>query len=343
MYDRLNAYLNDCCVYLDTFFPFFMDKMPYMQALVARGDLLSIPSSNLHPLAYHSCYESIQLVREFLQTLDLKYVYEFDHFVSSGELELHFHETGIMGNLHISNDRNLVTIDLLHTYQDAVTLAHEFFHFYSLNMSNCYTKTYILFMEFMPIYFEFLFIRYLKQHGYDDEAKNALFLRVESLKEYSNQLNDTLIPLRAYTTFGHIDSHTYNLMNSTSLSRILSDMMSNILPDVFEYTCVLLTRYFDSFDLAGVNDILDRGASLASSFTEGQLHVLGSYLAGYAVLHCKVEDILVLNEEIIFHDEWEPEHVFQKIGIPIHIHPNMYIRDMQRFIHSIYHEKQKIK
>ncbi len=342
MYDRLNGYLNDCCVYLETFFPFFMDEISYMQALAVRGEFLSTPSSSLNSVSYRSGYESIQLVTEFLQTLHPKYVEKFDDFISSGRLDFHFCETGVMGNLHLSNDGNLVTIDLVHNYQDAVTLLHEFFHFYSLNMSDCYTKTYILFLEFMPIYFEFLFIQYLNKNGYRNEAKNALFLRVESLKDYSNQLNDTLIPLRAYTAFGNIDSNTYNLMNSTFHNRILSDMMPNILPDVFEYTCVFLTRYFDSFDLEGVNDILDRGASLASSFTECQLHVLGSYLASYAVLHCKVEDMISLNEEIIFRDEWEPEHVFQKIGVT-HMNPNFYIRDMRRLIHSIYHQKQKVR
>lgn len=163
-------------------------------------------------------FTSIEIVRNYLKTLDNNYVILFDTYLKNGTINftdlddnnLYDDKNSYTGKIKESG-QNTINIALEHTYVDPKTIIHEFFHI--LNLKDNYKgDSRSTLTELISIYFENECLDYMERLGYD--SKEITKVRIGRMYDTYNcsidirELSDLFI---IYENFGNLNENTYDL------------------------------------------------------------------------------------------------------------------------------------
>lgn len=314
MYKRLNEYLNIIFLGLSNTSKVFLDKLKEINILnsiiyINFRDLKIENRFIKNNLTYN---EVFLLAREILETIDPKYLSEFDLLLNSGKLDFNYENEFDNSNFClVSNDEvgvihKLINIHRNFTYDDVVTLIHEFFHYTNANSKQDYfSDNRVFFTEFISIYFELIAQKYLlekKDVTIDELSPNE---RIINLLRSNSILYKYIVILLAYEKLGNINKNT-----EKNLETILDFQDS-----FFERECIDFLKKLDKIkNNSFEKEINDR---IIDEVNFNYKYVVGIFLAYYALENLKIEDMVKLNDKIISpeYSKMSVEEILETIGI----------------------------
>ena len=194
IYNKLNDYLNEICKYLEVQDSFLLDSIHILAGL--NDKMLSffnnynfdnkVINNNL------TFEEVVYLAREIIEQIDVSYLDSFDSLIKTGELDFSYeNEYDCSCYECFYNDNRevvgkFININREFSYEDVVTLVHEFIH-YTNGDKNTNIRYYLT--EFLSIYFEFFARDYLLKKGINKEEIDYLF-RFKFIKKSCKLLID---------------------------------------------------------------------------------------------------------------------------------------------------------
>lgn len=316
-YKELNNYLNLCFTYLDKRDWFLLENI---KQIIEMNDMFLTHINNYeitqdykqNTLTFSDIYS---LAREIIESLDKKYLADFDKLIETGELDFDY-EDKLYQSLYIHTTKdnqifNLIDLHRSFNYVDVVILIHEYFHYINGRHKHLTSNWYIL-TEFFSIYFEMYATEYLINKGIPKEEIN-----------YNNRLNITIhhakslriyeIVFMAFEKFGNINENTVNDLN---------EYVCRISKKQFEKECNNVLHNFKKIEKNYRNDILyeeDYNEEKLSEFISlvpsiDYKYVVGTLLAIYAMDYSNIDKILKLNDTI--HENTDDiNDVLNEIGI----------------------------
>lgn len=176
----------------------FLDKLSY--EFLDCVDLFDDEELEYHD--YYSYSDIIELVKDFLDTIDLSYSKKFDDLLNNGTINIYHIDdedaVDIYGEdafcveddipKYDENDiivgfdkKREINVPLQHTLDDAYSLIHEFIHYTNIPRGMYYTDDRDILTETSSFIFECLFHKYLIDKGYSKEEANInLKIRLNS-------------------------------------------------------------------------------------------------------------------------------------------------------------------
>lgn len=156
--------------------------------------------------------ETLDLVSEFLNSIDKRYTYYFERSLNDGSFGFcdSINDTkDFSNNAYISNNRNLYNVAFNGNIADGKTLIHEFFHY--LNLDSYLASP--VFSELISIYMENKYLDFIYEKGYskNDIAVSRLF-RYLSYNYSCNKLYNDSILLNIKDKIGYIDEDSYQFI-----------------------------------------------------------------------------------------------------------------------------------
>lgn len=295
-YKKLNNYLNDLFIELEKKDFFLLDNIPKIAYL--SGNFVTIvkkyqlkKNNYKENLTYN---EVISLARNIIESLDSKYLNDFDNLLDSGMLE--FDYESILDDSYFLAINNQKTIDIRRefSYLDVTTLVHEYMHYtnYKDKMSiNRYLLT-----EFISIYFEIYGMNYLNENGI---SKDKLDYNDRIINTYrsASLINSYITSLLSFQKFGNIDSENISLINH---------YFCDITKEEFEEENLALLKQFDDIKKYYIQEIkfesefdnVKLNCRLAKSPSSNYRYLIGTLLSIYALKNCNIKDIIYLNDHI---------------------------------------------
>ena len=151
---------------------------------------------------------SLNLIREFLTRLDIKYLEVFEKSLIDGTFDLHLPEDDLTkrptGPEASPKPNASISIPIEYTIQDGATIIHEFFHY--LNDNNNLDGTREIYTEMISIYFELRYYKFLIKKGYNNlYFYNEVFERINSTCDSAYNLCYTNSILDIYHNTGDIN------------------------------------------------------------------------------------------------------------------------------------------
>lgn len=320
IYQKLNDYLNDICVYLEKNDSFLLDKIrpiswlndkviKYFEEMKFFKQKILNSSSKENNLTFDDVF---LLAREIIASIDKCYLVDFDNLIKSGELDFDFEKECNNSEFETKYKngeiKKIINIGRNFNYDDVITLIHEYIHY--VNSNDTIVGNY--FSEFLSIYFEFYTKDYLLKKGIDIKEVN-IYDRIKYTYYNLKSLYRYEIPLLAYINFGNLDSNTYLLLNKFVL---------NIKKEAFENECKLLcyklTKIAESKKEEIAEDPENKGYYLSENFiVYDYLYILGTLLALYARKYCSFEKIVYLNNHINEFEGLSVNEICLNIGIDL--------------------------
>lgn len=160
--------------------------------------------------------DSIKLVRDFLGSIDKKYLDIFDKSLNDGTFELFLPEDDFIERPDIPitypKPEAIIYIPVQNDITDGSVIVHEFFHY--LNDSDNLGVNRHIFTEMISIYFELRFCQYLVTKGISKDAFNKeTCKRLENVLIASDVLCFTSSVLDIYYNAGEINKKNINFLN----------------------------------------------------------------------------------------------------------------------------------
>ena len=334
MYTKLNYYLNEMCNYLKGKDFFFLDNINNIALLNDKLNNL-IYEYNLdyevkkNNLTFLDVYN---LAREIIASIDETYLPIYDKLITSGELDF-----GYEGEYDIScfqtkitenNTQKLINIARKFSYQDVVTLVHEFIHYISYQENNI-IEYYLC--EFLAIYFETYAINYgktnnlhgiqvalgtvavLKLIGLDQKPVIDYLKRFKILKRDSDRIYRYEVIFLVYTTFGNLSDTSYTL---------LKQFYMNMSKDYFEKECKNFYKILEVIKEKHKDELQDNpkllGEILSEEFIAADYrYVLGTILAIYVLEYGNMKDMVYLNNNLDKYQDKSLMEVCASIGVDL--------------------------
>lgn len=160
---------------------------------------------------HYSYPDTIELVKNFLDTIDSSYSKKFDELLNDGTINIYHIDDEDAVDIYgedafcVENDISLydedgmiegfdknreINIPLQHTLDDAYSLVHEFIHYTNIPKGIYYTDDRDILTETSSFVFECLFHKYLIDNGYSrDEANINLKMRINSTLDLSEDVS----------------------------------------------------------------------------------------------------------------------------------------------------------
>lgn len=315
MYTKLNYYLNEMCNYLKGKDFFFLDNINNIALLNDKLNNL-IYEYNLdyevkkNNLTFLDVYN---LAREIIASIDETYLPIYDKLITSGELDF-----GYEGEYDIScfqtkitenNTQKLINIARKFSYQDVVTLVHEFIHYISYQENNI-IEYYLC--EFLAIYFETYAVNYLIKKGIPKEEIDYL-KRFKILKRDSDRIYRYEVIFLVYTTFGNLSDTSYTL---------LKQFYMNMSKDYFEKECKNFYKILEVIKEKHKDELQDNpkllGKILSEEFIAADYrYVLGTILAIYVLEYGNMKDMVYLNNNLDKYQDKSLMEVCASLGIDL--------------------------
>ena len=159
---------------------------------------------------------TLDLVREFLKLLDVKYLEIFEKSLFDGTFDLHLPEDDLIkrseGAEVSPKPYACINLPVKYTIQDGATIVHEFFHY--LNDSENFVGTREIYTEMISIYFELRYYQFLVEKGYDSiYFYNEIFERINSTCDSAYNLCDTNAILDVYYNTGDITKNNIKFLD----------------------------------------------------------------------------------------------------------------------------------
>lgn len=312
MYKRLNDYLNDIFIKLNKKDQIFVDNLSnfaFLNTNIVKffKDTHRVNSiSKKNNLTFNDVY---LLAREIIEKINPEYLSDFDKLLDSGELNFDYDneiDGGIM-SYDETNGQLIKNIDIGRSfnYTDVKILVHEFFHY--LNLNDILSFNRVFFTEFISIYFELKAQNYLLEEKKIPNDEIDINDRIIMFLNDNYILFDYIYILMAYENLGDINRNTPNDLKEVLYS---SD-------DLFESECIRFLKYCDK-----INQKYDREEAvnkMTKQFNQHYKYIIGTLLAYYADKHCKIEDMIKLNDNInsIEYASLSMEEVLNTVGIKI--------------------------
>ena len=315
VYTKLNYYLNEMCNYLKGKDFFFLDNINNIALLNDKLNNL-IYEYNLdyevkkNNLTFLDVYN---LAREIIASIDETYLPIYDKLITSGELDF-----GYEGEYDIScfqtkitenNTQKLINIARKFSYQDVVTLVHEFIHYISYQENNI-IEYYLC--EFLAIYFETYAVNYLIKKGIPKEEIDYL-KRFKILKRDSDRIYRYEVIFLVYTTFGNLSDTSYTL---------LKQFYMNMSKDYFEKECKNFYKILEVIKEKHKDELQDNPKLLGKIFSEEFIaadyrYVLGTILAIYVLEYGNMKDMVYLNNNLDKYQDKSLMEVCASLGIDL--------------------------
>ena len=315
VYTKLNYYLNEMCNYLKGKDFFFLDNINNIALLNDKLNNL-IYEYNLdyevkkNNLTFLDVYN---LAREIIASIDETYLPIYDKLITSGELDF-----GYEGEYDIScfqtkitenNTQKLINIARKFSYQDVVTLVHEFIHYISYQENNI-IEYYLC--EFLAIYFETYAVNYLIKKGFPKEEIDYL-KRFKILKRDSDRIYRYEVIFLVYTTFGNLSDTSYTL---------LKQFYMNMSKDYFEKECKNFYKILEVIKEKHKDELQDNpkllGEILSEEFIAADYrYVLGTILAIYVLEYGNMKDMVYLNNNLDKYQDKSLMEVCASLGVDL--------------------------
>lgn len=223
--------------------------------------------------------ESINLVREFLGSIDQKYLVIFNKSLNDGTFELFLPEDDLVERpeypVTFPKPDVSINIPVQYNYDDGVSLVHEFFHF--INDTEDLIGVRDIFTEMISIYYEIRYCQFLNKKGY-----NSLYLYNEIYDRIDNSLNSaysvcyTSSVFDIYHNTGDITKENINFIDD--YRNLYNNNIDNII------------NFYNSDEF---NKDID-------SFREAISYTVGTLLTFFALKNTKIYDVKIkyLNNNI---------------------------------------------
>lgn len=223
--------------------------------------------------------ESISFVKEFLSTIDKKYLDIFDKSLNDGTFELFLPEDDLVDRpdypITTPMPQASINIPVSNTIEDGVIIIHEFFHY--LNDSEDIIRVRDIFTEMISIYFELRYYQFLINKGYDDIAlNNEIYDRIDNSFDSANTLCFSSSSLDIYNNTGNINRKNIRFIDK------YRNLYENHIKNINEF------KDDDEF------------VDIINEFRENLSYVIGTLLAFFALREPKVYDVKIkyINDNI---------------------------------------------
>ena len=315
VYTKLNYYLNEMCLYLQEKDSFFLDNINNISILNDKfNDLIyeynldyEVKNNNLTFLDVYN------LAREIIASIDESYLPIYDKLITSGELDFSY-EGKYEGScfqikVNKNNTQKLINIARKFSYQDVVTLVHEFIHYISYQENNI-IEYYLC--EFLAIYFETYAVNYLIKKGIPKEEIDYL-KRFKILKRDSDRIYRYEVIFLVYTTFGNLSDTSYSL---------LKQFYMNMSKDYFEKECKNFYKILEVIKEKHKDELQDNPKLLGEILSEEFMaldyrYVLGTILAIYVLEYGNMKDMVYLTNNLDKFKDKSLREVCSSIGIDL--------------------------
>ena len=159
---------------------------------------------------------SLNLVCEFLASIDLKYLEVFEKSLDDGTFDIHLLEDDLIerpeGPQASPKPNASISIPVEYTIEDGGTIVHEFFHY--LNDDDNLVGTREIYTEMISIYFELRYYQFLIKKGYDSMCfYNGVFERIKNTCISADNLCDTNSILDIYENTGNINKSNIKFLD----------------------------------------------------------------------------------------------------------------------------------
>lgn len=159
---------------------------------------------------------TLELVREFLGSIDKKYLDIFNKALTDGTFDLFLPEDDLVERpdypITFPKPKANINIPIYNNIKDGSIIVHEFFHF--LNDGEQYNVVAELFTEMISIYFELRFAMFLIEKGYDSvNFSKILYERIDDSYDAANTLFGSSAVLDIYNKTGKINLRNYIFIN----------------------------------------------------------------------------------------------------------------------------------
>ena len=287
-YKELNMYLNDTLETLKYDF-FFLENIELFKEfnnryceIVEKYDInVNYSSINL------SDDKTFSLAYKIIESISPNYLELFNQLKENKEIYLGKKLVINNGAYEITDSNTFITpnIKLIFVkkdsnYSDVKEMIHEFIHYISYNDRSI--KRYIL-DDFLPIYFEQYAEEYLKKQGITDESINSNN-RIMNTYNRCSQLSWMIDPLVIFSELKEININQIDYINENIMKISKEDL---------EEQCRELLNFYREHNKNESN-----GLVRYNYFHLNFEYLFNTLLAFYATKHCKVEDMIYLNEHI---------------------------------------------
>lgn len=309
-YDKLNSYLNEIFLILSDYDRFLTKNIARIARLndeyittIGRCDFLQETVEN------HLTFDDVYtLAREIIESINPNYLNYYDKLIKTGQLDFGYEDEYDVS--HYLQKNNLINIRREFNFNDVVNLVHEFIHY--MHSKDGSSQNEYLLNEFLSIYFETYAIEYLMKQGISPN-EIGIFRRLKFTTNHSIALSKYEIVFLAYEKFGSINEETFKYLNQYFLS---------ITQEIFEIECQDLLDYINQKEdeyKFGLNNEKEFIIEFCSPFFYNYRYFLGTILAYYAREHCKLEEVVYLNDHINDDDlgNLKIGDLLKKIGIDI--------------------------
>lgn len=315
IYQKLNEYLNDICMYLEREHFFLLSNIDSIACF--NDDFLNHLKDytfNNEMRTNRMTYKDVYLLaREIIETIDKDYLEDFDQLIESGELDFNFeddyYDSHCISFYNKTYTKQLINVNRDFNYNDVRILVHEFIHYIN---GHQYFRNREFFTEFFSIYFELYVIDYLILKGIRKDEIDY-FHRIKNVFEHASVFSSYEIALLSYIKFGAINDKTVSLLNEYFL---------NIDEESFIEECKFLYFNLNGIFEENKDFLLENsdkvGEFLSRSFIiHNYRYVLGTILAIYARKYSNFEDIVFLNNHLFEYDNIPIVEILQKVGIDL--------------------------
>ena len=290
-YQKLNNYLNDIFCYLEENDHFLLQNMEEIAILNDRvNDIVSSYEYVEAEKNHLTFYDVYNLARDIIETIDQKYLPFYDSMIDNGTIDFDYEDKyfcSFYRGIDTSNGKiNLININREFSYDDVVSLVHEFMHYTNGKNDKLSINRYLL-TEFISIYYEMYAEDYLREHKLllDD---NKYSFRLQILKEDTDSLYKYEIPFIAFKCFGNLKDETLN---------DLKQYIIGITKEQYENELKNLLQTYEAIDEN--TDDKDKFIShLTLAAKDNYRYILGTLFAIYARKNISIEKIKKLNDNI---------------------------------------------
>ena len=182
----------------DDIIKYIRDNMDYLKEIscIIYEYLINIEIKEPKYTEYYSFTDSLAIARDFLSTINPKYVEKFDELFKNGSMDVvsdpeKDDEGYVDTNVVDDKVRCSVHIPLNHTLDDVYAFIHEFFH--TTNVGDLTSLDREMFSEVVSIFFEFMLHDYLKDKNVNQDDNNAsIYSRLDNLLDNAYDFNEII-------------------------------------------------------------------------------------------------------------------------------------------------------
>ena len=242
--------------------------------------------------------EVFDLAREIIESINPKYLEDFDKIIHNGELNFIYESKCKDSSFtHIETNNNIfnyIDINRQYNYVDVGSLVHEFMHY--TNGKNIITLNRRIFTEFISIYYENYVIDYLIKKGIPREEIDYE-IRLKSTFMSTCKFYTIESPLICFVKFGDVSDGSYEMLKKYYCS-IDKDSFNNECNNLLKYFRIKKDNYLKELSLGEKENQFELQENYGIFYSLHCRYLLGTLLAFYARKNCKKENVLYLNEHI---------------------------------------------